>query len=972
MASLYERADALALLSCEARRARAGSGRLLLFRGPTGTGRSALLRASICHGADHGMQVLTVSCSPEESGEPLAPLRKMLCPAAGCGQDDDDPAMDPGHRRHADRLWRLLCSRAAEAPLLLAVDDVHLADHASRRWLLDAARRLAALPVLMVVTERVQYDVSPPRPGFSHGLAPSLVRAHTCGPLGRSAAEAMVHEAFGPDTDPAWTQECVAASAGHPLLLRALLDDLRVVAPDGGRSGSALPDTCADLYPGAFVAAVTWWLDSAGHETATVARTLAEVKGCAGRADERDVPGRECLLAAVTGSGPARVLGWSTAMTRLGLLRPDPVQGDLRFAHPLLRDAVLDGWSHERREAVHRAAADFRYRRGDSAEEVAGHLLRTGPVGMPRSAATLLDAAAEATRAGRTGDAADYLRGALDEPLAPGPRAEALVALATLEAATEPSGGIPRLTEALRLRERPRDRVLTAIALGTALTRRGESRAALDLLRGLDGVREDPVLARTVLAASALFAERDPALGRAVHAELGTARGGDGETSAGTRGTAGATGPSGPALQVLRLRYEAAAGLVTAEEALRRLRGLTTAPEDPLAAPYLLGAAACVAQWADALDWADQLAAAGLAGHRVSPLHPAHDLLLHVRIDTAAARGDFARVLTYAEENGLPVDGAGPAAAGSLAARAVLALVRTDRLAEARRLADGVTVTAGSVEDDGEAGRFRYARGVLRAASGDRHGALADFLACGRSRLGGEPAGPAVTPWRSAAAEVQWALGRPREALALADEEYRLATAWGTPRVVGRALRVLGEVTGGRRGLALAEQAVELLRGAPPAPGAVPEPGLGLELAPALVSYGRLLTAAGHPRRARPLLREASVIAERLGAAGLLTLTQDVLRVGGARTGSAPLTGEAALTGSERRVAALAADGRTNAEISDLLHLARRTVETHLTSTYRKLGIQRRADLAGALTMTAMTAMTTAPSRREPGRPGTP
>ncbi|MFE7094378.1 AAA family ATPase [Streptomyces erythrochromogenes] len=964
MASLFERADALALLTSEAQRARAGSGRLLLLRGPTGTGRSSLLRASIRHGADHGMQVLTVSCSPEESGEPLAPIGRMLCPTAGCGQDDAHAA-DPDPRRHADRLWRLLCSRAADAPLLLAVDDVHLADHASRRWLLDAARRLAALPVLMVVTERVQYDVTPPTPGFSHGLAPSLVRVHTCGPLGRRAAEAMVHDVFGPETDQAWTDGCVAASAGHPLLLRALLDDLRVVAPDGGRSGSALPDTCADLYPGAFVAAVTWWLDSAGHETATVARTLAEVKGCAGRADERDVPGRECLLAAVTGSGPARVLGWATAMTRLGLLRPDPVQGDLRFAHPLLRDAVLDGWSHERREAVHRAAADFRYRRGDSAEEVAGHLLRTGPVGMPRSAATLLDAAAEATRAGRTGDAADYLRGALDEPLAPARRAEALVELATLESVTEPSGGIPRLTEAMRLRELPRDRALTAIALGTALTSRGESRAALDALRGLDGLREDPVLARTVLAASALFAERGTGLHRAVHtrlgAESGTGPGPDGKDE-------GAPGPSSPTVQVLRLRYEAAAGLISAEEALRRLRTLTTTPEHPLPAPYLLGAAACVAQWADALDWADQLAAAALAGHRVSPLHPAHDLLLHVRIDTAAARGDFARVLTYAEENGLPVDGAGRAVAGNLAAQAVLALVRTDRLAEARRLTEGVGTGIGvgvcSGEDDWEADRFRYARGVLRAASGDRHGALADFLECGRHEPDAEPVGPVITPWRSAAAEVQWALGRPREALALADEEYRLATAWGTPRVVGRALRVLGEVTGGRRGLALTEQAVELLRGAPPAPGAAPEPGLGMELAPALVSHGRLLTAAGHPRRARPLLREASVIAERLGAAGLLTLTQDMLRVGGARSGSAPLTGEAALTGSERRVAALAADGRTNAEISDLLHLARRTVETHLTSTYRKLGIQRRADLAGA--------MTTASSHRGPGRWGTP
>ncbi|MYS41381.1 hypothetical protein GTY23_09050, partial [Streptomyces sp. SID5998] len=60
-------------------------------------------------------------------------------------------------------------------------------------------------------------------------------------------------------------------------------------------------------------------------------------------------------------------------------------------------------------------------------------------------------------------------------------------------------------------------------------------------------------------------------------------------------------------------------------------------------------------------------------------------------------------------------------------------------------------------------------------------------------------------------------------------------------------------------------------------------------------------------------------------------------------------TGSAALTGSERRIAKLAADGRTNTEIADSLHLARRTVETHLTSAYKKLGIRRRGELRDAL-----------------------
>uniref|UniRef100_UPI000A6D5ABA response regulator transcription factor n=1 Tax=Streptomyces scabiei TaxID=1930 RepID=UPI000A6D5ABA len=67
------------------------------------------------------------------------------------------------------------------------------------------------------------------------------------------------------------------------------------------------------------------------------------------------------------------------------------------------------------------------------------------------------------------------------------------------------------------------------------------------------------------------------------------------------------------------------------------------------------------------------------------------------------------------------------------------------------------------------------------------------------------------------------------------------------------------------------------------------------------------------------------------------------------------LTGPSALTAAERRIAELAAQGHTNTEMAQLLHLARRTVETHLTSTYRKLGIRRRAELGAALANSAET-----------------
>jgi DNA-binding CsgD family transcriptional regulator len=52
------------------------------------------------------------------------------------------------------------------------------------------------------------------------------------------------------------------------------------------------------------------------------------------------------------------------------------------------------------------------------------------------------------------------------------------------------------------------------------------------------------------------------------------------------------------------------------------------------------------------------------------------------------------------------------------------------------------------------------------------------------------------------------------------------------------------------------------------------------------------------------------------------------------------------LTGTERRVADLAAAGRTNREIAAGLRISVRTVESHLSATYRKLGVRSRTELA--------------------------
>ncbi|WP_405628490.1 AAA family ATPase [Streptomyces sp. NBC_00016] len=980
---LREREDAHALLTAEAERARAGAGRLVLLRGATGTGRSAVLEAAAAHATHLGLRVLRARCSPDDIALPFSSVLHLLGSVpefADVGPGDDD-------RGSAARLWRLLRSYADESPLMVAVDDVHLADEASRRWFVEAARRIDRLPVLLVATERSQYDIDPRPAGLTHALSPSVVRTHTLAPLTDDAAADLVRAAF-PTASDRWTADCVRAGAGSPLLLHALLDDL-----DGAPPPTAVPRTCAALYPGSYPAAVSWWLDSAGPATAEVARTLAALEQAerteqterAARAERaagaeraggsvarnavpvplpgpvpdpdpvpapdsdsdsysysdtdtvtvteaahEDLPAAEvatdalaALVADASGADPARVSGWFIAMTRLGVLRPDRA-GRPRYAHPLLRDAVLGGWSTARRQDAHRAVAQAMLRRGDHLDAVARQLLGSAPTGLPWALRVLRDAATVAARDARPGDAVRYLRRALQEPLPDDLRQRLLTELGSLEyASADTPAGIPRLTEALDLPAEPRDQVRTAIALGTALVGRGEVRTAVEVLRRLEGrLAGHPDLARALQTASALLSDQDQTVRREAYRWLT-------DTAERSPELVGASG------QALLVRYAATAGDLPAQEAMRRLRTLLTEPADPLAEPFLLGTAAAVAQWADELDEAERLVERGLAGQHPSLLHPMEQALLDTRWDIAAARGAYGTLLAALPEAGRARrTGGSPVNAD---AHTLLALVETGRTPQARRLAD--TFDLRDTPDSWELNRFLYARGVLRYTEGDVAGALHDFLECGRRQSARAVHSPVVTPWRTAAAECRLALGNPQEALALATEELRLARVWNTPRTTGRALRVLGRATRGRRGLELGAEAVAVLRDSP----------AEAELVASLLAHGRQLTAAGERGRGRDHLREGAERAERLGSVRLLTYAEQALRTAGGRRTTPAHTGSGSLTGSERRIAELAADGRTNTEIADLLQVARRTVETHLTSSYRKLGIRRRGELRGVL-----------------------
>jgi tetratricopeptide (TPR) repeat protein len=93
------------------------------------------------------------------------------------------------------------------------------------------------------------------------------------------------------------------------------------------------------------------------------------------------------------------------------------------------------------------------------------------------------------------------------------------------------------------------------------------------------------------------------------------------------------------------------------------------------------------------------------------------------------------------------------------------------------------------------------------------------------------------------------ALGDQAGAVALLQEELRAARAWGTPHLVGRTLRLLGEITADADHL---REAVDLLAGSR-----------------ARLEYARALAALGERTADDALLRQAYDLADRCGAQGL-------------------------------------------------------------------------------------------------------
>jgi DNA-binding CsgD family transcriptional regulator len=264
--------------------------------------------------------------------------------------------------------------------------------------------------------------------------------------------------------------------------------------------------------------------------------------------------------------------------------------------------------------------------------------------------------------------------------------------------------------------------------------------------------------------------------------------------------------------------------------------------------------------------------------------------------------------------------GATTTAAGCLAGVAL-------ELREAELAARIVELWPRDDEDTYENALCRVLNGAVLESDPER--ALEFLKDSGRVLDRGGWRNPVMFPWRLPAALLTARAGDLDAALDLANDARTQALEWGAPNGIGRALRVLGQLTPGRAGADLLRESVSVLE----------ESANQLELAKALLRLGTRMREEGHPSAVEHLGR-ARELARVTGAGWLL-----------ARTGGEAELARAtvALTRAEQRVAVLAAAGRTNQEIADQLQVTSRAVEKHLTSCFRKLRIRGRSQLADAL-----------------------
>jgi len=898
-----------------------GARRLLVVRGEAGIGKTRLLEVVREQAVARRFVLLEGRATELESDVPLAPvvdalesglrelpeprlrelgeeqLRLLASVLSGVGE----PPADRWEPASAAERWRLhramrglLNIFGARRPVALVLDDVHWSDPATLEFLDHIVRRPpenAHLVTLALRPGEAGERLAAAQRGAGGGVVLDLP------PLDRPAADLLLAGVEDPDEREWLFRE----SGGNPLLLEEL-----------ARVGAG------NEVPGDIVAAVRAELGGLPREAGAL------LEGAAITGDPFDLD----VASAIAGLEGGEALGALDSLVENTLVRQTEDPRRFAFRHPVIRSAVYAAVPPGARLAGHEAAAQALA--GAPLPVRARHLAHSAAPGDVEAAATLR-AAATLVRPQAPAIAADWLLVARRADPSVGTEdlstlAETLVEAGRLQAALD------LVDEAVAAADPDHGEPLIRLAVAGAaverlLGRHGAARRRLE--RALEAAPDSGPGTARLMAALALSAYQ-----RGDYPEMS-------RWAERARGSPGADRLVAAAAAAMLAPARAFAGDMDAagEEVEAALAGVDSATDEELvAAGELLIAvpwgALAVERLADGLA-AGQRSAAAIRRGGNGPAVVAIDIAV------ASALGLLGRITEAVEaadqaEQAARITGNDQAVQWALWMRAWVLLERGDldaalasaqeSVALAERLDDSALVTIGQA-----------VLGAVLVAHGNHQG--------GRELLARYEIDPGwMCRWTPPLVEADLALGDIEAAEAHATRASTLAEEVG--------------LAGARAAAGRAQALVALHHGdSPRAAKLAQEAAADAEhIGGALdATRARLIAAralAGTDREAAiGELTAAERQATQLGAQRVRDEAVRELRRLGRRVGrggrrAQGVHGFDSLTSREREIVDLVADGRTNREIADRLFLSEKTIETHLSRVFGKLGVRSRVEVA--------------------------
>jgi DNA-binding NarL/FixJ family response regulator len=874
----------------------------VLLEGPSGIGKSALIAAIQTLAIEGGMQVLRASGRRQETALHWGVMMQLLESGFRGARTPPDLRPHPAFDEF-DGLLRIFRQLAAAAPVAILIDDGDLADEASLRSLLYVTERMEQLPIAVVLAFGSFGKPELLREVGRHQRASHCrLRPLTAGGTKRALAKRwpLIPDDAAPNIH--------RLTGGNPFLVDVVAAD---IAARGELRAEVSPSDAASTRIAEWVMA---------RASAADPRSPALLRAVA-------VLGNDCEVrhaAALADADPEAALDVLDRLTKVEILSPDAT---MRFAHPVVADAIANAQPSGERGKMHRRAAELLADDDVPAEVAAEHLLAATRTASGWVVETLSTAAVSALERGAPHDAVRYLRRALEEPPPRERRAALALELGRAEAlAGEPQAGA-RLSDAVREADYGVNEPDTALAAGNTLVALGRAEdAGAAFGRGL-----------------AHAAEASPDVVGRLSAGLATVTWlenlwGDDERPWAPL-PASAETPGDRALLALHAIQAALRGdprVEVRELALRALAdGALLADETSDGLSYYLAVLALthaedLKAATDALGSAvdDAQARGSVLGFAAASMVRARTLFIAGSLPEAATA---ARHAMAAGREGWRISLGG--------ARVVLANIcieQADLEGAARHLAVAEATMSNS---DPLQLALLAARGRVQLYSGDAIAARTSLLASGEVAERAGIKNPSVAPWRADAGLATHIIGDWEEGERMIEDELAAARAFGAPGPIGRALRALASIQPPYAAREILREAVETLE----------ESDAAFERAAALIDFGGALRRSSRRREALQALREGLDQAERCGASALVERAKREMHAAGGRPRRTAIHGAGALTRRERQVASLAADGLSNREIAEALVVTVKTVEWHLRHVFEKLEVASRADLGGKL-----------------------